>query len=66
MPVYYTTGFDGKWPVGTAAVVQAGNETEAAEKLNAELAKRGLETPQTFTLTKLKPGHAVILNDGDY
>ena len=66
MPVYYTTDFEGKWPVGTAAVVSARDEVMAREMLTKEMAKAGLTSPQSFTLMKLKQREAVILADGNY
>jgi hypothetical protein len=34
MAIYTCTGFDGLWPVGTAAIVRAKSKEEAAHRMN--------------------------------
>lgn len=66
MKVYTNTSFEGKWPVGTAAVVRADNPQHAANLLNLELRRRGYaanvqpEEMEEFTMD------VEILCDGDY
>lgn len=64
---YYTnTNFTGHYPVGTAAVVHARSQKEAAERLNAELVKVGLPgdaKPQDMNIFRI--GVRILL-DGQY
>lgn len=69
MKVWTNTQFTGLWPVGTAAVVVADTQAEAAVLLNAELDKRGLTgdaTPEQFQPLKTNRPLAVVLRDGEY
>jgi len=63
--VYTCTDFRGHWPVGTAAVVVAQDETEARALLDSALAAQGLGGDYTLTPLPLSPG-VCILADGDY
>jgi hypothetical protein len=67
MKVFYSTDFEGFYPVGTAAIVIASNEEEARTLLDAEIKKHGL--PDTdYTLHKVSKGRAkaLIIVDGNY
>lgn len=68
--IYTCKTFTGHWPVGTAAVVIAKNQIEAADKLNAALKEVGLKgdaEPSEMVLFPLGPNDDVrILNDGNY
>lgn len=67
LKVFTCNDHAGFWPVGSASVVVAENETEAREILRGALIGHGLKD-EPFTLKELdinRP-HAVILNDGDY
>lgn len=68
MKVYVSTDFEGHWPVGSAAVVVAENESDAATLLSAELLKHGLPAGGTFTLREVPTDKAtaVVLCDGNY
>ena len=65
MRVWTCTDFPGVWPVGTAAVIVAETEEEAAKLLGEEIGRRGTVR---FTLEELDltTARAVVLNDGDY
>jgi hypothetical protein len=60
------TEFVGHWPVGTAAVVMAYGEIDAAERLAEKLADIGLEQPITPDMMKKLSSDVVILADGNY
>lgn len=69
MKVWYSTGFIGHYPLGTAAVVVARNETEASTLLNETLVLLGLRpTSEPEHFVKLQTGkpQAVVLRDGNY
>lgn len=70
MKVYTCDSFVGFWPVGTAAVVIAKDETEAAKILSEELEKIGLKQRPgrvlEFKHVKTNVAQAIILRDGDY
>ena len=69
MKVWTITGFEGHWPVGTAAVVVAETADQAAETLNAELRHRGLSPSakaEGFDELQTHQRGAVVLCDGDY
>jgi hypothetical protein len=67
--VWTCTGFDGHYPVGTAAVVVAETAEQAADELNRELRRRGLAGDVTSDgmreLETETPG-ALVLADGNY
>ena len=67
--VYINTQFTGHYPVGTAAVVVAGDRFQAADMLNTELAMRGLK-PDVKSVDMVKVNterlSAHILCDGNY
>ncbi len=69
MKVWTCTGFEGHYPVGTAAVVVAETVDQAVDFLNAELRHRGLSPSVTADKLKPLPTHApgaLVLADGDY
>jgi hypothetical protein len=69
MNVYYTTGFEGHNPVGTAAMVVARDRGHARRLLDVELKSRGLEgTEPDAKFVKIDVGvtQAIVLNDGEY
>lgn len=67
---YICTTFDGHYPIGTAAVVRAENEDEAAMALTAKLADVGLpqivEPWQLTCISDAAEDGAIILCDGNY
>ncbi len=72
--VFTFVGFEGRFPVGTAAVVVAEDLTEAEALLNDSLAEEGLprlDAPENYdavqvTQVDLRHQQAIILLDGDY
>jgi hypothetical protein len=69
MTVWINTDFQGHWPVGTSAVIVAESKKQAAELLEAELARVGLSQkvdPQSMVEICLTVPGALILQDGDY
>ncbi len=69
MSIFTIKNFPGVWPVGTAAVVVADDEDEAAELLNAALKANGMPARVkgvNFETLDITHNHALILNDGDY
>lgn len=68
MNVYTCVGFEGRWPVGTAAVVVASTEAEACTLLSSALVEHGLKKQLEFDIYKLDltTAKAYILNDGEY
>lgn len=69
MRVFHITGFTGRWPVGTSAVVVAENLDQAKFILEAKLVSLGLkQTINRADICELDTTcpHAVILQDGDY
>lgn len=70
MAVYSCTTFQGRWPVGTAAIVRAKSKEEAAHKMNCALAEANLLQNEPVTpeqMYKFKKSQDVdILRDGDY
>lgn len=69
MNTYMITGFEGLWPVGTAAVVVARDRGHAKRLLNATLASRGLklvEDTKEFKLLDTSQEGAYVLLDGEY
>lgn len=69
MKVFYCTDFQGRYPVGCAAIVRASSKEEAALELAAKLGHNGL--PQSITPEKMIEWpnlgkEAIVLNDGDY
>lgn len=71
MKIFTCNDFIGFWPVGTAAVIIAKNQSQAKKLLvkkleEINLAEKNIE--QYFTIQEVnqeKP-HVVILRDGDY
>jgi hypothetical protein len=69
MKVFTISGFKGKWPVGTMAIVVAENAEEAAHELAHELALRGLfEFPGASDFVEVDTTTAGVkdIKDGDY
>ena len=71
MKVFYATGFQGHWPVGTSAVMVAKDRDEALYLLGVELAKHGLKPGDAygdFEVVELDTSvaNAVVLQDGEY
>jgi len=70
MKVWTITGFEGFYPVGTAAVVVAASAVEAAMLLRTVLANAGLVVsgikPEHFELLCTNRPSVVVLNDGNY
>ena len=68
MRVYTCKDFKGHWPVGSSAVVLAGNKTQARKILLAKLKEIGLEQKEPISLIEIPQDKqsVTILNDGDY
>lgn len=67
MKTYTCIDFDGRWPVGVAAVIKADSEDEARALLNAELVAKNLSPLKEDAKIKLlRKRGAYILRDGDY
>lgn len=69
MNVWANTEFTGHYPVGTASIVVAETQDQAAALLNAALVERGLKEtarPEQFSRIATNTPVAVVLNDGDY
>ncbi len=68
MKLFKCTDFDGRWPVGTSAVVIAVDKAKARTLLRKQLDASGLAQHSPFTLEEvsLDEESAIILNDGDY
>lgn len=69
MKVWTNTEFQGRWPVGVAAVCVAENAVAAASMLNDDLESRGLPRsakPEQFVAMSVDVPQARILCDGDY
>lgn len=79
MRVWAVTGFQGHWPVGTAAMVVAPSLSAAKRKLGEQLKAHGLPGLQSvknfdkdgspkweMVEVDLSKTHAIMLNDGDY
>lgn len=69
MNVYTNTTFEGHNPVGTAAVVVAVNQSQAANLLEQELIKHGLFVtikPEEMILVDRTNCNVRVLRNGDY
>lgn len=69
MKVYTNNKFSGHWPVGTAAVVVAESESQAAAILNAKLEELGLPgdaEQQDMSYLGTRTESVRILCDGNY
>ncbi|MGL5736475.1 MAG: hypothetical protein ACRCYS_16560, partial [Beijerinckiaceae bacterium] len=66
--VWTCTGFEGFWPVGTAAVVVADSAEEAAVLLTEQVTpiKRQTVLPEDLREVDLTQPQAIVLNNGDY
>lgn len=67
--VYSCTGFRGRWPVGTSAVILAHDEHEACQRMEAALADVGMRqeiNPATIIRIHGATAGVVVLNDGEY
>lgn len=63
---YYCTDHDHFNPVGCASIVNAVDKRTARKKLKRALKERGLDEKMKFTLTRLRLGETIILQDGEY
>lgn len=52
--------------LGSCGVVSAPDEATARERIEAEMRKQGCDPERGYTLYKLKPNTAVLLDNGDY
>lgn len=72
MIAFAVTGFEGHYPVGTAAIVYAFGREQCKAVLKQKLRERGLDggDPDKWTISPLTPlpqkPSAHILLDGDY
>lgn len=68
LAVWTCTGFEGHFPVGTAAVVVAPNAETAAQMLSKEVCKIARQTVTADQMKLVNPyqPQVIILNDGDY
>jgi len=68
MKIWVNNKFEGHWPVGTAAVVIAETEKDAAEYLSLFLRESGLPDaePEDMELMPFEDGEVRILADGNY
>lgn len=69
MNVYTNKTFEGHHPVGTAAVVVAVNQSQAASLLEQELIKHGLFViikPEEMILVDRTNCNVQVLSNGDY
>lgn len=68
LKVFTCNDFVGHYPIGTAAIIVAENKARAHRLLMVELASRGLDKQQAFTVQEvsLTAPSAIILRDGDY
>ena len=67
--VWRNDTFEGRYPVGTAALVIAKTQGRATYLLNAELRRRGLPgdvKPEEMVLTLPDEEQVIILNEGVY
>jgi hypothetical protein len=68
--VYVCTDHDGRWPVGVASVVVAGDENEARRLLDAKLTEIHLKPsnvcPYTLQQISTEGPAALVLLEGDY
>lgn len=64
--LFYSGDFTGQWPVGTAAVVIASDEKEAASLLNDRLAEQGLSFDGRLIEIDTTAPNAVVICDGNY
>jgi len=67
---YVCTDFEGHWPTGVAAVIQAHTEEQARQLLDEALRRRGLpglaSEDQVKQLDTTDQPQAYVLCDGDY
>lgn len=72
MKVFSITGFNGHYPIGTAAIVVAKDERHACQLLSAELADQGLgtvlptDTGLKIVQIKTHEPLAIITHNGNY
>lgn len=68
MKVWYSTQFEGHWPVGCAAVVVAETREDAAIELEVQCIEHCIPQsidPDTLIEIDLSVEQAIILNDGN-
>ncbi len=72
MKIFYSTDFEGHWPVGTSAIIVAKDEEAARVLLEAEAKGRGLTgrqsdgSPATLHELSSRGEKVIILTDGNY
>ena len=72
MRIYFTTDFEGHYPVGTSAVIVAQDKGHARRLLEKELKKCGLklrgfcDMKVTYEEIDLTISKAIVLQDGEY
>lgn len=69
MKVYINTSFKGHHPVGTSALIIAGNSSEAANLLETALSNNFLTQEvldEEMKEISLNEARAIIMQDGDY
>lgn len=66
MRLFYSDDFTGHWPVGTAAVVVANDETEAAMLLEQRLSEHGLSFDGRLIEIDATQPMALVIADGNY
>ena len=69
LKLFTCNSFKGHYPTGTAAVVLAPSEEEAAALLEKELKNMGLAQsikPDQMNYCKFSNSKVIILNDGNY
>lgn len=66
LSVFYSDDFTGHWPVGTAAIVVARDETEAIELMDRKLREVGLVFDGTMRKLDTETPTVLILRDGEY
>lgn len=68
LKVFTCTGFTGRWPVGTCAIMVAPDMQEARDRLSVKLEAYGfkLKSDDVLTEVNLSEPSAEILLDGDY
>lgn len=69
MKVFYNKTFTGHWPVGSAAIVVAADQEDAARLLRLTLIKSGLKGDveiKDMVHVNTRQFQAIILCDGNY
>jgi hypothetical protein len=68
LKIYFNTGFEGHYPIGTSSIVIATSKKKAKKYLDVLLAKESLKECEEddFEVFDFKDGNALILDNGDY